>query len=106
MPTYEYECPDCGAAFERFQSITDRPVRRCPECGKRKVRRLLGAGAGIIFRGSGFYQTDYRSPEYKAKANAEEGTSSGKSKKDSKKGLDGKKTSKSEGSAKHGPEAN
>ena len=105
MPTYEYECPDCGVAFERFQSITDRPVRRCPECGKRKVRRLLGAGAGIIFRGSGFYQTDYRSSEYKAKASAEEGTSSAKSKSDSKKGSDGKKASKSEGSAKHGSEA-
>lgn len=73
MPTYEYECTACGATFERFQSITEAPVRKCPECGRRKARRLLGAGAGIIFRGSGFHQTDYRSADYKAKAKAESG---------------------------------
>jgi putative FmdB family regulatory protein len=77
MPTYEYECPACGNTFERFQSITAEPVRTCPECGGRKVRRLLGAGAGIIFRGSGFYQTDYRSADYKRKAKAENGNGSG-----------------------------
>jgi len=71
MPTYEYECPDCGGSFEKFQSITARPVRRCPLCGKRNVRRLIGAGAGLLFRGSGFYQTDYRSEEYKRKAKAD-----------------------------------
>jgi putative FmdB family regulatory protein len=60
MPTYDYECDACGHGFEKFQSITARPVRTCPECGRRKVRRLIGTGAGVIFKGSGFYQTDYK----------------------------------------------
>jgi putative FmdB family regulatory protein len=64
MPTYEYECNACGHAFERFQSITASPVKRCPECGKAKVKRLMGTGAGLIFKGSGFYITDYRSESY------------------------------------------
>jgi len=68
MPTYEYECDGCGERFEKFQSITAGPVRKCPACGRRKVRRLIGAGAGVIFKGSGFYQTDYRSESYKKAA--------------------------------------
>jgi putative FmdB family regulatory protein len=68
MPTYEYVCDACGYGFERFQSITDKTMRKCPECGKRKLRRLIGAGGGIIFRGAGFYETDYRSDSYKAAA--------------------------------------
>jgi putative FmdB family regulatory protein len=68
VPTYEYECDACGKRFEEFQSITAAPIRKCPMCGKRKVRRLIGAGAGIIFKGSGFYQTDYRSESYKSAA--------------------------------------
>ena len=75
MPTYEYECTSCGHCFEEFQSITASALEDCPECGK-KVRRLLGNGGGIIFKGSGFYQTDYRSKEYKEKAKAEAGESS------------------------------
>ena len=59
MPTYEYECRKCGHLFERFQSITAEPVKACPKC-KGKVARLLSAGSGIIFKGSGFYQTDYK----------------------------------------------
>ena len=70
MPTYEYECQRCGNSFERFQNITEDPVKRCPEC-RGKVRRLLGTGAGIIFKGSGFYGTDYRSENYKKRANEE-----------------------------------
>jgi putative FmdB family regulatory protein len=70
MPTYEYECRRCGHTFERFQAMTDAPVRKCPECGGR-VRRLIGAGAGIIFKGSGFHATDYRSPSYTRGAKAE-----------------------------------
>lgn len=68
MPTYDYECKACGHTFEKFQSITASAVRKCPECGKLKVKRLIGAGAGVIFKGSGFYQTDYRSDGYKADA--------------------------------------
>lgn len=68
MPTYEYECEACGEKFEKFQSITARPIRKCPACGKSKVRRLIGAGAGVIFKGSGFYQTDYRSESYRKAA--------------------------------------
>lgn len=59
MPTYEYECTKCGKHFELFQSIKAEPVKKCPKC-KGKVKRLLGAGAGIIFKGSGFYETDYK----------------------------------------------
>jgi putative FmdB family regulatory protein len=71
MPTYEYRCDACGAAFERFQSITAAPVKKCPECGKNKVRRLIGTGAGLIFKGSGFYITDYRDKSYTDKAKAD-----------------------------------
>jgi len=63
MPTYEYECRKCGFAFEKFHSMTAKPVEKCPKCGG-KVRRLIGRGSGIIFKGSGFYQTDYRSDHY------------------------------------------
>ncbi|MGD0335928.1 MAG: FmdB family zinc ribbon protein [Candidatus Omnitrophota bacterium] len=59
MPTYEYECSHCGHKFELSQKMTDKPVEKCPECHK-KVRRLIGSGSGIIFKGSGFYATDYR----------------------------------------------
>ncbi len=69
MPTYDYECPQCGT-FELFQSIVEDPLKRCPTC-RRKVRRLIGSGGGILFKGSGFHETDYRSEEYKNKAKAE-----------------------------------
>ena len=59
MPTYDYECEKCGDKFELFQRITAEPIKKCPKC-KGKVMRLIGAGAGIIFKGSGFYQTDYK----------------------------------------------
>lgn len=65
MPTYEYKCGGCGHVFERFQPITAKPVRTCPKCGRRKARRLLGRGATLIFKGAGFYATDYRSASYK-----------------------------------------
>lgn len=60
MPTYEYECAACGHAFEEFQSMTDKTLRKCPSCKKLKLQRLVGSGAGIIFKGSGFYETDYK----------------------------------------------
>ena len=75
MPTYEYKCDACGYAFERFHSMTAEPIKRCPECGKAKVKRLIGTGAGLIFKGSGFYITDYRDKSYTDKAKAESGTS-------------------------------
>ena len=79
MPTYEYKCDACGGKFELFQSIKAQPARKCALCGASKVRRLIGAGAGIIFKGSGFYKTDYRSDSYKKAAEKEKApsTSSG-----------------------------
>lgn len=71
MPTYEYRCRSCAHEFEKFQGITEKPVRRCPACGRNTVQRLIGTGAGIIFKGSGFYQTDYRSKSYAEKAKSE-----------------------------------
>jgi putative FmdB family regulatory protein len=73
MPTYDYVCEDCDHQFELFQSIKARPIRKCPNCGKLTVHRLIGAGAGIIFKGSGFYQTDYRSESYKKAEKSEKG---------------------------------
>ena len=68
MPTYDYVCDACGHEFEEFQSITDPVLRKCPECKKLKLRRLFGTGAAVVFKGSGFYQTDYRSESYKSGA--------------------------------------
>ena len=65
MPTYDYVCDACGHEFEEFQYIKEEPLKKCPRCKKMKLRRLIGAGSGIIFKGSGFYQTDYRSESYK-----------------------------------------
>lgn len=71
MPTYEYICDACKHEFEAFQSITAEPITKCPECGKKKVRKLISAGAGFIFKGSGFYITDYREDSYKDAAKKE-----------------------------------
>jgi len=65
MPTYDYICENCGHAFEQFHSITANPIRKCPRCGKISLKRLIGSGSGVIFKGTGFYQTDYRSENYK-----------------------------------------
>lgn len=92
MPTYEYECERCGHLFELFQSMTDPPRKRCPAC-RGKVKRLFGTGAGIIFKGSGFYQTDYRSSDYKQAAEKDKSAStstSGASKTDGKTSSDTK----------------
>jgi putative FmdB family regulatory protein len=82
MPTYEYECAKCNKTFECIQSIKDKPLKTCPKdlCrmkiwGKGRVKRLLGTGAGLLFKGSGFYITDYRSEGYKAAAKKESGDS-------------------------------
>ena len=77
MPTYEYECEACGKGFELFQMITEAPKKKCPACGKLKAKRLIGVGGALIFKGSGFYKTDYRSDEYKRKAKQESASASG-----------------------------
>ena len=95
MPTYDYQCAACEHTWEEFQSITAKPKRKCPECGKLKAKRLIGTGAGVLFKGSGFYQTDYRSSSYKkgaeAAKSAESAAKSAKS--------DSKSESKSSGSS-------
>ncbi|MCA9185458.1 MAG: zinc ribbon domain-containing protein [Planctomycetales bacterium] len=82
MPTYDYVCDHCQHEFEHFQSINDPVLKKCPECSKSKLRRLFGTGGAIVFKGSGFYQTDYRSESYKKGAAKE---SKGEGKSDSKK---------------------
>lgn len=80
MPTYDYECQKCGRVFEAFQSMKDEPLTTCIEEGcNGKVKRLIGTGAGILFKGSGFYETDYRSKDYKEAAKKEKDSSPGKS---------------------------
>ncbi len=76
MPTYEYECQRCSHTFERFQSMTDEPLKRCPKC-KGKIRRMIGTGAGLLFKGSGFYITDYRNENYRAAQKSEQSKASG-----------------------------
>lgn len=73
MPTYDYVCDGCKHAFELFQSMTDSVKKTCPKCRKKKLRRLIGAGGAIVFKGSGFYKTDYRSESYKKGAAADSG---------------------------------
>lgn len=71
MPTYEYKCNACGHRWDLFQSMTAAPIKACPSCGKKKAERLIGVGAAVLFKGSGFYQTDYRSDSYKKAAEAD-----------------------------------
>ena len=91
MPTYDYECNECGHTFELFQTFSEPVKRKCPECGRLKLRRLFGTGAALLFKGSGFYQTDYRSESYK-KAAAADKPSESKSKK-----SDGEKSKSASG---------
>ena len=74
MPTYEYECRQCGHHFEQFQSITAPVLKKCPVCAKNRLKRLIGTGAALLFKGSGFYQTDYRSNSYESAAKADKST--------------------------------
>ena len=85
MPTYEYECKACKHEFETFQSMKDDPLKKCPECGKNRLARKIGTGAGIIFKGSGFYETDYRSESYQKSAEKDKPVSSADNKKPEKK---------------------
>ena len=94
MPTYDYECDACGHAFELFQGINDPLKRKCPKCAKPKLRRLFGIGAAVVFKGSGFYETDYRSESYKKAAAKDKKSSEGggeKSEKSEKPKSDGDK---------------
>jgi len=82
MPTYEYKCTGCGVVFDEFQSITAKPLTDCPKCQKKQVlKRLIGGGAGILFKGSGFYETDYRSSNYKKGAEKASKSTASKSEK-------------------------
>ena len=71
MPTYDYECRNCDHEFEFFQSMSAGVLKKCPECGKLSLKRLIGPGAAVLFKGSGFYTTDYRSESYQKQAKAE-----------------------------------
>ena len=71
MPTYEYECNACKHRFEELQSFSDAPLKKCPQCKKKQLQRLIGTGAAVLFKGSGFYQTDYRSESYHQAAKAD-----------------------------------
>jgi putative FmdB family regulatory protein len=77
MPTYEYECKNCGYKFEKFQKMTEEPLKICPECKNESLIRIIGLGGGVIYKGPGFYTTEYRSEEYKRKEREEKGLSSG-----------------------------
>ena len=92
MPTYDYVCDGCGHELELFQSITAKPKKKCPKCGEKRLRRLIGPGAALVFKGSGFYKTDYRSESYKKAAAAE--------KSDGASTPAGKKSSEGKGKAK------
>lgn len=89
MPTYDYTCDACEHTWEEFQSMSAEPTKKCPTCGKKKARRLIGPGAGLLFKGSGFYITDYRSENYKKGASADRSSSGGSSAK-SESGSSGK----------------
>ena len=93
MPTYDYVCDACGHEFELFQSITDPVKRKCPDCKKPKLRRFIGTGAAIMFKGSGFYKTDYRSESYKKQAAADKSSGSGDGKSADAKSESGKSKS-------------
>jgi putative FmdB family regulatory protein len=101
MPTYDYRCSKCDHEWELFQSIKAEPEKKCPACGKRTAKRVIGAGAGILFKGSGFYLTDYRSEGYKKAAAADKkasdaGSSSGGESKSSSESKSKPGTSKGE----------
>ena len=100
MPTYQYKCEACGFEFEKFQSIKAPAVKKCPRCGKSQVKRLIGMGAGVIFKGGGFYATDYRSEAYKSAAKADAGGTSASSETKTTGGGGGESASKPSGDSK------
>ena len=100
MPTYDYECDACGHEFELFQSISEPVKRKCPECKKPKLRRLFGTGAAVVFKGSGFYETDYRSESYKKDAEKAKQATEKSEGSDKKSSTSDKKPAKSESAKK------
>jgi putative FmdB family regulatory protein len=106
MPTYDYECSACEHRFEHFQKITDDPLAVCPKCKRKKLIRLFGTGAAVVFKGSGFYQTDYRSESYRKGASsdkaASESSGSGESKPGDSKSGEAKSGEAKSGEAKSG----
>ena len=102
MPTYDYECDACQRTWELFQRITEDPVKSCPKCKKKKARRLFGTGAAIMFKGSGFYETDYRSDSYKKGADKDKKSTSDSSG-DKKSGAKSEKKSESKPDSKPKP---
>ena len=94
MPTYDYRCKECGNEFELFQQMSDSVKKKCPECGKLKLKRLIGTGSAVVFKGSGFYETDYRSDSYKKDSKAAKEA-------DKPKSDDKKKTKKDSSSSKN-----
>lgn len=99
MPTYEYQCDACDHKFEEFQSISADPLTKCPECKKKKLRRLFSTGGGLLFKGSGFYITDYRSDSYKKSAEKGSKSSESSSSKPAKSESKGSSSSSSSSSA-------
>jgi len=105
MPTYEYICRACEHEFEEFQSIKADPIKVCPKCRKKKVERKISTGGAVIFKGGGFYETDYRSEGYKSAADADKKATEGKPESKSEAKPDSKSDSKSEGKSDSKPEA-
>lgn len=106
MPTYDYRCNACKHEFEHFQSMKDKPLKKCPECGKPALERLIGIGAAVIFKGSGFYETDYRSEAYKKAADADKpATESAKADSKVEPKPEGKSDAKSEAKSEAKPDA-
>jgi putative FmdB family regulatory protein len=83
MPTYEYACSKCGHQFEQFQPMRDEPLKKCPKCNKLSLKRMVGGGAGLIFKGSGFYITDYKNKGSSSKGSGDSGASSASAKTES-----------------------
>ena len=103
MPTYDYECAACGNQMEVFQGINDAILTKCPKCKKKKLKRLFGAGGAIVFKGSGFYQTDYRSDSYKKAASADKPADSAPSESKSKSDTKSEQKTESKPAAKPTP---
>lgn len=103
MPTYDYQCQACGHSWELFQSMNDDPVKSCPKCKKRKAKRLLGVGAGLIFKGTGFYETDYKNKsggeKKEGSGDSDSGSSDSSKSSDSGKSSDSSKSSDSKSSS-------